>query len=208
MEYKIKRSLTGAQSIHLTCPKCHEAVIFDLEDAGSVLPCPACAAGIRVPGEAEKQAEALRKQTKEAEDRRRIEASRAAAEAQQAADAKRHADAAAAAKRANEQRLAAARWRCRTLTVWAWGSAVLAAVCLVGAVLMDVSANTTELRSVVSFDLLSVRLCLVIVGSTSLLGCVVAASASVIIHRLGQYAQHLEGRFASHTTPVQAHGEE
>ncbi|MBX3382840.1 MAG: hypothetical protein KF864_04960 [Phycisphaeraceae bacterium] len=85
MEYKIKRSLTGSQSIHLTCPICKEPVVFDLNDAGTASPCPVCAVSIRVPGEAEKNTEAERKRGVMADARRREDAKRAEAQAQQVA---------------------------------------------------------------------------------------------------------------------------
>ena len=200
MDYKVKRSLTGVPSIHLSCRKCQEAVVFDLDDAGKVMPCPACAFGIRVPGENEKQAEAMRQKAKEAEERQRSEAYQAAAMAHQVADAKRQALAAAEAQREREAKEYAERWRYSVLTGTTWTLGIFGTISLVVASAMDTSVRAGDFDRVQNIGLLNTRLCLVIFGCACILGSVVASSASQVIKAMGWFAQQLDWRLTTSRT--------
>lgn len=197
MEYKIKRSLTGAVSIHLTCPKCIAPVVFDLDDAGDVHPCPACKAGIRVPGESEKQAEVMRRKAKEAEERQQAEAKHAAVQAQRIEDARREAEAAVQAKRKNHELKEAARWRYTGLTASTVLLGLIGVICMLVAGAMETSVRSGDFGRVENIGLLNTRLCLVIGGCASLLGCIVTGSASAIIQGMGQFAYRLDSRLAN-----------
>jgi uncharacterized Zn finger protein (UPF0148 family) len=213
VDYKIKRSLTGSPSIHLSCPKCKEAVVFDLDDAGNILPCPVCGVVIRVPGESEKHAEAQRKKDQEAEERQRNEARNAAAQAQRVADAKRQALAATEAKRQSDAKEEAAFWQHNAGTGEGCIVSIAGAVCLLAGSLcllyafgMDTSVGTLGSDRVENIGLLNTRLCLVIAGCTCMLGfCAfmlfyaVTSSASAIINGSGRFAQRLDARIATRT---------
>jgi uncharacterized Zn finger protein (UPF0148 family) len=213
VDYKIKRSLTGSPSIHLSCPKCKDAVVFDLNDAGNILPCPVCGVVIRVPGESEKHAEAQRKKDQEAEDRQRNEARNAAAQAQRVADAKRQALVAAEIKRQSDAVEEAAFWRGTALTGMTWtlgiagaGCLLAGMGCLLGALIMDTSTTTGDLNRVHNIGLLNTRLCLVIAGCTGvlgscafMLGSIVTGSAAAIINGTGRFTQRLDSRLATRT---------
>lgn len=207
MDYKLKRSLTGSQSIHLACPKCKEPVVFDLSDAGGVSPCPVCGVGIRVPGEAEKNAELERKREVKADARRREEAKRAEAEAQQAAEAKRREAASeasiAAAKRNFREESGAPGWL-SSLKPLALILAGVGTICLFFAGNMDTSISTGSFDRVVNVGLLNTRLCLVIGGATSMLGCVVTSCASAIINQLAENARALNARLGAMAANVDA----
>lgn len=92
MEYKIKRGLTGTATVHISCPKCRDAVNFDLTDAGSVIPCPNCGSGIRVPGEAEKRADEEEAQRRSLERQEKTRASAQEQRTRQAAQREKDAE--------------------------------------------------------------------------------------------------------------------
>ncbi len=213
MDYKVKRSLTGSPSIHLSCPKCNEAVVFDLEDAGNILPCPACAVGVRVPGESEKQAEAQKRKEKEAEDRKRSEAKHAMLVAELVADAERKAHATAEAKRRSDAENEAAFWRSTASTgvsgiLATIGTSCLLAglACLIQGFTMDTSVSAGGFDRVENIGKLNTRLCLVIAGCTGvlsacacMLGSIATGSAAAIINATGRFAQRLDSRLATRT---------
>jgi hypothetical protein len=80
--YSVKRNpLSGAASVNFKCPACAAAVKFDLDDAGTRQPCPACGVALAVPGTREKEShEAAMKAKQEDQKRAKAERERAAKE--------------------------------------------------------------------------------------------------------------------------------
>ena len=80
--YSVKRNpLSGAASVNFKCAACAAAVKFDLDDAGTRQPCPACGVALAVPGTREKQANEAAVTAKQEEQKRaKAERERAAKE--------------------------------------------------------------------------------------------------------------------------------
>lgn len=55
MAHQIRRTLLGKVEVRWDCPRCGEALVFPIDDAGTSQPCPSCGVTGVVPGAEEKQ---------------------------------------------------------------------------------------------------------------------------------------------------------
>ncbi len=175
-----KAAITGKQRIHFECPGCSTTVNFDLNDAGTQQPCPACGATFMVPGVREMQAEADA-----------VKASQAAKAAKALEQAKIDADQRARQARARDEAQATAEAgsarkdegpRTNGLGWLSTLTCVLSFICL----FLAVSARTT-VGDTYNIGLLNTRLCYAI-GATG------TFAASVVLYAIGALGDEVNRR--------------